>query len=175
MFSVQIGTTPTQNSINELKIKNTIADPEPVVTKNLTFTNEDYNNSTLDCYEEYSSPFNVQYKENNTILATQRIVLVKCGSLITFCYSGFNVPLTGGYPITTGVNTIPSRFLPSILLNGTASDVTFPIVITDNNVKQIGTLTVVSDGNLRFYAGPNDTNFSAGNGGLNPSYVSWVR
>lgn len=174
MFSLQIGSTPTQNVINELKIKNTIGDPEPVVTQNLTFTNPDYNNSTLDCYEEYKSPYSVQFKQTSIVVNTQSIVIVNCGRLVTLCYNGFyNLSLPGSGPFIA-TNAIPTRFLPGILLNGVGTTISFPIIINDQNNKKIGCLTIDNNGTMTIYAGLNNDIFEI-EGGIISSYVSWVR
>ena len=174
MFSLQNGLTPTQNEINQLTIRNTIANPQPIVTRSLTFASDTYTNSTMDSYEEYqSTPF--LYKENGYGLAVKNIAIVKSGSLVTLCFENLDVVLAGGQHISTDTGIVPNRFIPGLLVSGSETEAIFPILVKNNNVQQVGTLKVLTDGSMHIYAAPNDTNFSAGSGGFYSSYVSWIR
>jgi len=126
----------------------------------------------LDFYEVYISPINVNWYYGNPILATNRIVIVKCGDLVTLCLQELTiVPFVSGNLIITQSGVIPSRFLP-LGINSFST----PIIVNDDNTNKLGKISIGNDGAIYVSTSVSDTGFTAGiTCGFPSTYISWNR
>jgi hypothetical protein len=159
-----------ENEINDIDTR--YGPTKTLITKNLILDGlaPTYTPTPLDYYEVYQSPINVNWYYGNPILATTRVVLVRCGGLVGFCLEGIDVfCFTPGNLFVTQQNVIPERFRPGII----NQDITFPIIVKDNSNDNLGKIGISSQGQLIVLT--NTGGFNLGQGGFPTTYLSWNR
>ena len=146
-------------------------------------TDPSYIPTPLNWYEVYNSGNTVNWYAGVDLVATNTIAIVRCGGLITLCLPEIYVQISNGpAPLISSPNTIPSRFLPGVLLNGMVSSCTFPILTISCQVNVVpnknGRIVVNVDGSITIYSEVDNIGFPTSIGcasGILSTYLSWNR
>lgn len=160
---------------------------KPLSVKEITLyggtTDPNYVPTPLDWYEVYNSGNTVNWYAGSNLVATNTISIVRCGGLITLCLPEIYVQIVDGpNPIVSSTGTIPSRFLPGVLLNGIVSSCSFPILTMSCTLNAVpnknGRVIINTDGSITIYSEVNNVGFPisiACASGIVSTYLSWNR
>lgn len=156
------------NKIDELDVR--YGSNKPFYAKELILNdNMTYIPTPLNWYEVYKSSISIDWYYNNlTVGSKQRILIVRCGNLVSLCLPEFNANLfVSNVFLSTNQNIIPQRFLPS-------TNSTFTMIVKDNNEYRTGQIVININGSMYVYTSLDKIGFTQGPGGFPATYISWT-